>query len=83
MYMKSLGNDVDNVFDNTHVRIKIYREFFHGIIYIAMKDVMLEFKIFFFILILYQLETIVYLSCLIVSSGISDMFQKLSACSRS
>ena len=33
-YMKSLGNDVNNLFDNTHVRIKIYGDFFHGIIYI-------------------------------------------------
>ena len=25
-YMKSLRNDVNNLFDNTHVRIKLYRE---------------------------------------------------------
>ena len=34
-YMNSLRNDVNNLLDNTHVRIKIYREFYHGIIYIA------------------------------------------------
>ena len=29
-------NDFNNFFDNLHVRIKIlYREFYHGIIYIA------------------------------------------------
>jgi len=28
-------NDVYNVFVNTHVRIKIYRAFYHGIIYKA------------------------------------------------
>jgi hypothetical protein len=33
--MKSFRNDVINLFDNMHVQIKIYREFFHGIIYIA------------------------------------------------
>ena len=36
-YMKSLRNDVINLFDNMHVQIKIYQEFFHGIIYIANK----------------------------------------------
>jgi hypothetical protein len=34
-YMDSLGKDVCNLFVNTHVRIKIYREFYHCIIYIA------------------------------------------------
>ena len=34
-YMKSLRNYVNNLFDNTHVGIKIYWEFYHGIIYLA------------------------------------------------
>jgi hypothetical protein len=34
-YIDSLGNDVCNLFINTHVRIKIYREFYHCIIHIA------------------------------------------------
>jgi hypothetical protein len=34
-YTNSLRNEVDDFFVNTHVRIKIYREFYHGIIYIA------------------------------------------------
>ena len=34
-YMDSLGNDVCNLFVNTYVRIEIYREFYHCIIYIA------------------------------------------------
>jgi len=34
-YMDSLGNDFCNLFVNTHVRIKIYCEFYHFIIYIA------------------------------------------------
>ena len=33
--MNLLRNDVYNLIVNTHVRIKIYREFYHGIIYIA------------------------------------------------
>jgi hypothetical protein len=33
--MKSYRNDVLNLSDHTHVRIKIYREFYHGITYIA------------------------------------------------
>ena len=33
--MNLLRNDVYNLFVNTHVQIKIYREFYHGIIYIA------------------------------------------------
>ena len=34
-YMKSPRNDVLHFSGNTHVRIKIYREFYHCIIYIA------------------------------------------------
>ena len=34
-YMNLLRNDVYNLFVNTHVGIKIYREFDHGIIYIS------------------------------------------------
>jgi hypothetical protein len=34
-YMNLFRNDIYNLFVNTHVRIKIYREFYHGIIYIA------------------------------------------------
>ena len=34
-YMNSLRNGVYDLFVNTHVWIKIYREFYHGIIYIA------------------------------------------------
>ena len=34
-YTNSLRNDVSNLFVNTHVRVKIYREFYHCIIYIA------------------------------------------------
>ena len=34
-YMISLWNYVFNLVDNTHVRIKIYQEFYHSIIYIA------------------------------------------------
>jgi hypothetical protein len=34
-YMNLLSNYVYNLFVNTHVQIQIYREFFHGIIYIA------------------------------------------------
>ena len=33
--MNSLRNDVYVLFVNTHVRVKIYREFYHCIIYIA------------------------------------------------
>jgi hypothetical protein len=32
-YMKSLRNEVNNLFNNIHVRIQIYREFYHNIIY--------------------------------------------------
>ena len=35
--MNSLGNDVHNLSDNTPVRIKIYREFYHGIVNTAMQ----------------------------------------------
>ena len=34
-YMNLLRNDVYNLFVNTHVQIKIYQEFYHGIINIA------------------------------------------------
>ena len=34
-YMDSLGNYVCNLFVNMHVRIKIYCEFYHCIIYIT------------------------------------------------
>jgi hypothetical protein len=34
-YMNSARNDVINLFVNTHVRIKIYREYYHCIVYIA------------------------------------------------
>jgi hypothetical protein len=34
-YMKSLRNDVSNFFNNTHVRIKIYRDFYHNIVYLG------------------------------------------------
>jgi len=34
-YMEALKNGVNNLFENTHVRMKIYQEFYHGIIYIA------------------------------------------------
>ena len=34
-YINSLSNDTCNLFINTHARIKIYREFYHSIIYIA------------------------------------------------
>jgi len=34
-YMNLLRNDVYNLFVNMHVRIKIYLEFYYGIIYIA------------------------------------------------
>ena len=33
--MNALGNEVCNLFVNTHERIKIYRKFYHCIIYIA------------------------------------------------
>jgi len=33
-YMKSLRNYVNNLVKNVYVRIKIYQEFYHGIIYI-------------------------------------------------
>ena len=34
-YMNLLRNDVYNLFVNTHAWIKIYLEFYHGIIYTA------------------------------------------------
>ena len=34
-YLHLLGNDVHNLFVNAHVRIKIYWEFYHNIIYLA------------------------------------------------
>ena len=34
-YMNLLRNDIYNLFVNTHVRIKMYREFYHSIIYRA------------------------------------------------
>ena len=34
-YMNSVRNDVCNLFVNTHVLIKIYRDFYHCVIYIA------------------------------------------------
>ena len=37
-YMNSLRNDVYNLFVNTHVRIKIYREFYRSIIYTANEE---------------------------------------------
>ena len=37
-YMHSYRNDVYDLFVNTHLRIKIYREFYHGIIYIANEE---------------------------------------------
>jgi hypothetical protein len=33
--MKSLRNDLNNLFDNTHEQIEIYQEFYHSMIYIA------------------------------------------------
>jgi len=41
-YMTSFRNDVNNLFDITHVRIKIYGELYHCIIYITFAEVMLE-----------------------------------------
>ena len=37
-YMHSFMNDVQNLFVNTHVRIKIYPDVYHGIIYIANEE---------------------------------------------
>jgi GH25 family lysozyme M1 (1,4-beta-N-acetylmuramidase) len=34
-YMNSVRNDVCNLFVNTHVLIKIYRDFYHCVLYIA------------------------------------------------
>ena len=33
--MKSLRNDVHNLSNNTHVQIKLYQVFYHGIAHIA------------------------------------------------
>jgi len=41
-------NEVDNLFDNMHARINIYREFYHNIIYIVnegLYDFMLKYMI--------------------------------------
>jgi len=48
--MNLLMNDVYNLFINTHVRIKIYWEFYHGIIYIANegRHVMVNFYCFYY-----------------------------------
>jgi len=35
-YIHSLRNYVNNVCGNTHVRIKIYREFYHGITHVRI-----------------------------------------------
>lgn len=43
-YMKSFRNDVNNLFDNTHVQIEIYREFYHGIIYIANEGLLVRIR---------------------------------------
>ena len=48
-YMNSPRNDVCNLFVNTHVRIKIYREFYH-IIYIANDGSHVEILFNFYIL---------------------------------
>ena len=37
-YINSFRNDVYDLFCNTHVQIKIYREFYHCIIYIANNE---------------------------------------------
>jgi hypothetical protein len=37
MSMKTLRNEVNNFYDNAHVQIKMYQEFYHGIIYIAIE----------------------------------------------
>jgi len=41
--MNSLGNAVCNLFVNTHVRIKKYREFYDSIIYIANEGLNVRF----------------------------------------
>jgi hypothetical protein len=40
-HMKLLRSDVHNLFGNSHVRIKIYQESYHNIVYIV-DDVILE-----------------------------------------
>ena len=44
--MKSPRNDVLHFSSNTHVRIKIYRDFHHGIIYITneRRNVRIEYE---------------------------------------
>lgn len=44
-----LRNDVFNLFVKTHIRIKIYGEFYHGVIYIAneVRNVRIIYKIIF------------------------------------
>jgi hypothetical protein len=37
-YMKLLMNDVNNLFDKSHVWIKIYQEFYYSIIYILFSQ---------------------------------------------
>jgi len=45
--MKSHSNDVHDLFDNTHVRSKIYQEFYHGIVNIANEGCLVRiFSIF-------------------------------------
>lgn len=44
MYMKLPMIDVNTFFENKHVRIKIYREFYHGIIYIVNKGSYVSFS---------------------------------------
>ena len=44
-YMKSLKNDVNNLMDNTHVRIKVCRVFYHDIIYIHNEERRVEISI--------------------------------------
>ena len=44
-YMNLLRNDVYRLFVNTHLRIKIYREFYHFIIYIANEERHIRMKL--------------------------------------
>ena len=46
VWMHTITNDGNNLFDNTHVRIKIYRDFHHGIIYITneRRNVRIEYE---------------------------------------
>ena len=45
-YMNLLRNDIYNLFVNTHVWIKIYQEFYHGIIYRANEGRHVSIKVF-------------------------------------